>query len=497
MLGLGQVTVLSPRPATPEVEKNRWVTMSNANSSSSSFLLPPRSDLHKIVYAIALSFLSLPILLTLLCLTNPRSRKYLDRVSFRLGIVAFSCILVLVIAALIQAISGVRCDVLAGIVLFFNQFTSALLFCIGLNLVLVMIYGKNGNRLEKFYYAGSVMFSLLPTLSPVLAGEFRPDRTTSACTSVTADKSEYLGWWLSTIIILPSLVVIGELVTFAMVMIHLWKLKVLDREFMQRQKRTWITSTRMTAVISVPSPDPHTQRTQPPPLNSLSSSSSPRTKESKNKYRWIVFRISLYPLVSVITITLFIVGRRTFHYQYPGQQTLHWETPLFEAIVIMRVISHSFLILVDPALMRATSVFFGSLRRSLPFRRFPKNEHPEQRRSRSGNRRTQDYPMDISFASFGSVEYVHNKDLEANSAGGNGSDNGGNVDVQNFHSHPYPAIPVALSSPPPVHAVSPSSPRGVENFDFDLEGDRLPYSGFVEEREGDTGEHNEEVWRQI
>ncbi|KAJ7649064.1 hypothetical protein DFH06DRAFT_1208902 [Mycena polygramma] len=68
-----------------------------------------------------------------------------------------------------QATSG--CSVVAFVGITSLLFSAAMCCCMALNLQLVLVFGVNGNKMEKYYISGSTLVCAASTVPPWIAGE--------------------------------------------------------------------------------------------------------------------------------------------------------------------------------------------------------------------------------------------------------------------------------------------------------------------------------------
>ncbi|KAJ6480714.1 hypothetical protein C8R47DRAFT_596318 [Mycena vitilis] len=103
---------------------------------------------------------------------NPVSRPHLDRVSFRLLCYALLANITFgsMMFAPMQATTP-GCSVVAFVGITSPLFCSAMCCCMALNLQLVLVFGVNGNKMEKYYIVGSILVCAASTVPPWIAGE--------------------------------------------------------------------------------------------------------------------------------------------------------------------------------------------------------------------------------------------------------------------------------------------------------------------------------------
>ncbi|KAJ7920860.1 hypothetical protein B0H13DRAFT_2318916 [Mycena leptocephala] len=103
---------------------------------------------------------------------NPVSRPHIDRVSFRLLIYGLGANIVLSSTMFLNMKeTAPGCSLLAFFAVTSPLLSASMFCCIALNLQLVLVYGVNGNMMEKYYVLGAVFLSAACTIPPFAAGE--------------------------------------------------------------------------------------------------------------------------------------------------------------------------------------------------------------------------------------------------------------------------------------------------------------------------------------
>ncbi|KAJ7852843.1 hypothetical protein B0H14DRAFT_2759535 [Mycena olivaceomarginata] len=98
---------------------------------------------------------------------NPVSRRYLDRVSFRLLIHALLAHLIFGVAFTFGSLTahrGWRCDLLSFCTNLSLVFSAGMFFCMALNLPLVLAHNVSGQKMERYYVLGTMLLCLLCTV---------------------------------------------------------------------------------------------------------------------------------------------------------------------------------------------------------------------------------------------------------------------------------------------------------------------------------------------
>ncbi|KAJ7305677.1 hypothetical protein DFH08DRAFT_976227 [Mycena albidolilacea] len=104
---------------------------------------------------------------------NLVSRRYLDRVSFRLLTYALVANLVFGVSFTMSAVGGSpgwRCSLSTFLANSSLMFSSCIFFCIALNVPLVVVQNINGRAMEKYYVAGTTLICLICNVVPYASG---------------------------------------------------------------------------------------------------------------------------------------------------------------------------------------------------------------------------------------------------------------------------------------------------------------------------------------
>jgi hypothetical protein len=106
---------------------------------------------------------------------HPKSRPHLDRVSFRIVTLALFANMTFGIASTVGAMmttDNFFCGFSVFVLQLTLQISSFLLFCIALNLLLVVCYRFNGQNMEKFYIIFSLVMSAVLVVPPYAANQY-------------------------------------------------------------------------------------------------------------------------------------------------------------------------------------------------------------------------------------------------------------------------------------------------------------------------------------
>ncbi|KAJ6453735.1 hypothetical protein C8R45DRAFT_1192538 [Mycena sanguinolenta] len=246
--------------------------MSFALDSRSSPPAPQIQILNQVIFVLIIPGLGLTaVLLTLYgyAAWNPISRRYLDRVSFRLltyALVADLSFGILFTIGSRTASPGRRCAILSFLGNSSLVFSAGMFFSIAINLPLVLAFNVNGRKMEKYYVIGIMLIGLLSNVVPYVSGSLKWNDMNKTCWYHTRDPSALLHWLVGAQTIWILLASLGEVVAFMIIAGYL------------------------VAYRLIPEDIPAT----------YSSTPSPRPGSTIMKFRNIILRIGLYPLASCI-----------------------------------------------------------------------------------------------------------------------------------------------------------------------------------------------------
>ncbi|KAJ7908446.1 hypothetical protein B0H13DRAFT_1878682 [Mycena leptocephala] len=130
---------------------------------------------------------------------NPVSRPHIDRVSFRLliyGLGANVALAFTMFPNMKETTPG--CSLLAFFAVILPLLSASMFCCIALNLQLVLVYGVNGNMMEKYYVLGAVLLSAACTIPTLAAGELGWYALNGACWLRDRTPAVQLHWLIGT-----------------------------------------------------------------------------------------------------------------------------------------------------------------------------------------------------------------------------------------------------------------------------------------------------------
>ncbi|KAJ6542181.1 hypothetical protein DFH09DRAFT_1368162 [Mycena vulgaris] len=207
---------------------------------------------------------------------NPISRPHLNRVSFRLIVYA---IISNVIYGILMTINmtgpGPACSLVAFLSVTCPVFSACMFCCIALNLQLVLVYGVNGNKMEKYYIAGSALLCAVCNVPTLIAGELGWYATNGMCWLRDPTPTIQLHWLVATQSVWMLLMSSIEVLSFLTILIFMARHQ---RRLLRLRADTTCQTTSVEASIATLA----SSRPQPPIV----------------RYRRMILRIGLYPLFS-------------------------------------------------------------------------------------------------------------------------------------------------------------------------------------------------------
>ncbi|TFK47351.1 hypothetical protein OE88DRAFT_1666072 [Heliocybe sulcata] len=214
------------------------------------------------------------------------SRKFLDRVSFR--IVCYSLIANTAFAIANSAGGSFTgptpaCGLAIWILQLSLQLSSMLNFCIALNMQLVIVHNIDGRRAEKYYILGCVILALAVTIPPYASHQYGWDLLVQECWYSNDNKRERLAWQIGTQLVWTGVAVVGEVISSTILLVFL------GRHVMRRSR---IVETTDTIVNRAKRSDGTQGRRR--------AGSIDKTLDHVRAYKGIILRIGLYPAVSCI-----------------------------------------------------------------------------------------------------------------------------------------------------------------------------------------------------
>ncbi|KAK6983947.1 hypothetical protein R3P38DRAFT_3108578 [Favolaschia claudopus] len=281
---------------------------------------------------------------------NPVSRQFLDRVSFRILVWTLFANTVFGIT---NAVGGKfkgptwACAFDIFLLQLTLELSGFLLFCVALNLQLVVIHQVNCLKLEKFYVIGSIALSLALTIPPYAANQYGWDPLVEDCWYANDDPKQRLAWQIGTQLFWTLLTVTGELVTSTTVVIYMLRHRV--RLSFTPVARHWTDYLQTRTRKRIQGAPPSQGRSRTESIGGPSDSVS-----HVNLYRNVILRIVLYPLASaVVNLTSVVCVIHATRHNGVQNWTDYRILLLSDFIYGGRAILYACLAATDPALTRA------------------------------------------------------------------------------------------------------------------------------------------------
>ncbi|KAJ7899304.1 hypothetical protein B0H14DRAFT_3424127 [Mycena olivaceomarginata] len=192
---------------------------------------------------------------------NMASRRYLDRVSFRLLTYALVAHLIFGVSlgmTSLRSYQDWRCSLLSFINNSSLMFSSCIFFCMALNVPLVVVYNINGQAMEKYYVAGTILICLVCNVW---------DAVSQTCWYDSAVPEVHFRWVIGTQSSWVIIFAVGEVGAFVIIVRYL-----------------------VTHELHLLCRPAHTEATY----------SSEGAGSTILKFRNIILRIGLYPLTSCV-----------------------------------------------------------------------------------------------------------------------------------------------------------------------------------------------------
>ncbi|KAJ6465376.1 hypothetical protein C8R45DRAFT_1106994 [Mycena sanguinolenta] len=200
-------------------------------------------------------------------------------------------------------------------------FSAGMFLCMAINLPLVLGQKVNGQRMEMYYVSGTSFVSVTATLIPWASGNLGWDAANQSCWYRNSDPETMFRWLLATQTFWIFLACIGEVVAFLAIVGYL-----ITYEFETRYYRR---------------------------SSVKSSASSPHPGSTILKFRNIVLRIGLYPLVSCL-LNISGASLDLHQWKHPEQTDLNIGLNLADlAIYAARPLIYGLLAATDPSFIRA------------------------------------------------------------------------------------------------------------------------------------------------
>ncbi|KAJ7319434.1 hypothetical protein DFH08DRAFT_1035277 [Mycena albidolilacea] len=239
--------------------------------------------------------LSILILSTIAYLQwNTVSRPHLDRVSFRLLIYALVANVVfgsLMFANMKETTSG--CSLVGFLTVASPLFASCMFCCVALNLALVLVYGVNGKKTEKFYLFGAVLICAACTIPMWVAGEFGWYAKDGACWLKDPTPSVQLHWLIGAYSVPMLLMSLIEVLSFVNIVVFMIRHEARFAKPLSPRSLTGFPQTRIQRLRI----EAISQTTSVSESGTVTLASS-LPRHPVVRFRSMIIRIALYPLLS-------------------------------------------------------------------------------------------------------------------------------------------------------------------------------------------------------
>jgi len=220
----------------------------------------------------------------------PKAREHLDRVSFRLLVYTLIFNVLYGIAFSVTAAQtgpGALCNFGAFAVNFTLFLATFFTTCIALNLQLVLVHRVNGKKMEKYYVAGTILLTLALTVPTYALDQFGFDQDSDTCWFKNPDDHVRLQWLIGTQSFWVALAATIETTCSCVVLYWMFRFQKITR-YLQR------TSQVSHNISTGGATTRNTHRTWD------TSSSSTKVIGQAYKYRSVILRIALYPIISLM-----------------------------------------------------------------------------------------------------------------------------------------------------------------------------------------------------
>ncbi|KAJ6539887.1 hypothetical protein DFH09DRAFT_1368687 [Mycena vulgaris] len=293
--------------------------------------------IHDVMLGVAITGVALSVLLLAAfayLAWNPISRPHLNRVSFRLIVYAIISKYAAVIFSLqifIDLTPSPVCSFFAFLGFTTPMFSACMFCCVALNLQLVLVYGVNGNKMEKYYIAGSVLLCAICNVPTWIAGELGWYAANGTCWLRDPTPTIQLHWLVATQSVPMVLMSSIEVLSFFTILILMVRHQ--RRILRLRADTTCQTISESGASIATLA----SSRPQPPIV----------------RYRRMILRIGLYPLLSCFfSITACVLD--VYSVKNPVLTDLNLNLRIFDmSVYILRPILYALLTATDPSFLYA------------------------------------------------------------------------------------------------------------------------------------------------
>ncbi|KAJ6505202.1 hypothetical protein C8R45DRAFT_1090939 [Mycena sanguinolenta] len=201
-------------------------------------------------------------------------------------------------------------------------FSAGMFFAIAINLPLVLVFNLNGQRMEKYYVIGNLSCTLISNVATYATGNFGWDDVNETCWYCAKDPAIMQRWLIGSQTIWILLASIAEVIAFMIIVGYLVAYRLIPKH---------ISATHSTA--------------------------SSRPGSTILRFRNIILRIGLYPLVScMVNVSITVLQFYLFQNHKEHVETLQPNWKLNFAVLSIyagRPLLYGLLAATDPSFIRA------------------------------------------------------------------------------------------------------------------------------------------------
>lgn len=321
------------------------------------------NNMSAILAGISLIFCLAVLVVVAVLFSDPLSRKALDRLSFRLLTYALisNCVYSIGYIICVKVGPGFWCTAGVWLIQFWLGVTNWLILCIALNLQIVLVHSLNSLVLEKYYIIGTICLNLVITLPPLIKGKFGWDPVIRVCWLTSHNSHDRLTWQISTQLFWILLAVVITTVSALITMGYLYKHRFVSEKALRDTEEDRKLRPQ-TPTTSLPRLDAHGK----PMVNDKmriqgrATKFASQTLSATSRFRNIIMRISLYPIVMVIlnlVITIADIRISTAGGIYTQRDYSLYV--IYYALYGARGIFYAMIAIIDPSILRGIRVWHG------------------------------------------------------------------------------------------------------------------------------------------
>ncbi|KAJ7920304.1 hypothetical protein B0H13DRAFT_1867780 [Mycena leptocephala] len=237
---------------------------------------------------------------------------------------------------------------------FSQMFSAGMFFCMALNLHLILVHKVNGQKMEKFYYLGTVIFAAACSVTPLAAGAYGWSSHAQTCWFNTRTEAETFRWAIGTESFWLPFMATGEAFMSLSIIAFFISYEVC------RLSHLNCPPSLMAAYAMA------TRRRRHFDSNTSDLEDRYPSESSFVKYRYTIIRIGLYPLVScLINFGTAILGIYQLTRPITGGE--QWRFFATLTVYSSRPTIYSLLAFTDPSFIRAAKKIWRHMRPSTIF----------------------------------------------------------------------------------------------------------------------------------